>query len=209
MASSNLTSRLALAYAAYELKDEPRAGWVLHGVTRPESVAAHSWGTAYLCLLFGQDAAVDVARAVAIAVVHDLAEAKTGDFIARATDADRQVAEEDKAELERQAIQELLPEGQGALRELWQAYEDRTDDAARFVRDMNLIDMCLEALRYERGARYDPERYVPSSGGHLHLDEFFLSAEQRLDSDLAKHLYAAIKGDYDAVRARPEPLGDA
>src|SRR5690606_3462558 len=112
-------------------------------------------------------------------------------------------------ELERQAIQELLPEGQGALRELWQAYEDRTDDAARFVRDMNLIDMCLEALRYERGARYDPERYVPSSGGHLHLDEFFLSAEQRLDSDLAKHLYAAIKVDYDAVRARPGPLGDA
>ncbi len=197
MADNDVSERLRLAYAAYKLKDEPRAGWVMHGVHLPESVAAHSWGTAYLCLLFATEAGVDVGRALAIAVLHDVAEARTGDFVARLTASDRPVDAVEKARLEREAVEQLLPLDQPALRELWQAYEDRADAAARFVRDMNLIDMCLEALRYERERRYDPSVYVPSSGAHRHLDEFFLSAEWRLESDVAKQLYHAIRADYD------------
>lgn len=193
--------RLRLAYAAYKLKDEPRAGWVMHGVSLPESVAAHSWGTAYLCLLFAAGAGVDVGRAVAIALLHDVAEASTGDFVARLEARDRPVGAAEKARLEREAIDELLPADLPETRELWQAYEDRADAAARFVRDMNLIDMCLEALRYEREGRYDPSVYVPSGGGHRHLDEFFHSAAWRLESDVAKRLFRAIKSDYDEAKA--------
>src|SRR5689334_20672154 len=64
---------------AYGLKDTVRTGWVLRGVTDPESVADHAWGTALLCLLFGPAAGVDVNRCIAMAVVHDLAECLTGD----------------------------------------------------------------------------------------------------------------------------------
>lgn len=201
MAPDDVSERLRLASAAYALKDEPRGGWVMHGVQRPESVAAHSWGTAYLCLLFAADAGVDVGRALAIAVLHDVAEAKTGDFVSRASEADRHVATDDKARLELDAVRELLPPAAGGLRQLWQAYEDRADPEARFVRELNLIDMCIEALRYERGARYDPEKYIPSSGAHRHLDEFFLSAEQRLESELGLRLYRAVRAEYDALRA--------
>lgn len=205
-----LTERLGLAYAAYSLKDEPRAGWVMHGVARPETVAAHSWGTAYLCLLFASDAGVDPGRALAIAVLHDLAEATTGDFAARAAAADRPVPEAEKARLEREAIAGLLPAPYPELLDHWRAYEERADATARFVRDMNLVDMCLEALRYERGERYDASVPVPSQGGHRHLDEFFASAERRLEGDLAKRLFREIKAEYGKARsARRGPGGPA
>lgn len=199
--------RLALAYAAYRLKDEPRVGWVMHGVAGPESVAAHSWGTAYLCLLFAADAGVDLGRALAIALVHDLAEATTGDFAARAAATDRPVSEAEKARLERDAIADLLPPRQAALHELWRAYEDRADPAARFVRDMNLIDMCLQALLYEREARYDADVQVPSEGGHRHLDEFFLSAEWRLEGEVAKRLFGSVRLEYEKARAQRRTIG--
>ena len=199
--------RLALAYAAYRLKDEPRVGWVMHGVAGPESVAAHSWGTAYLCLLFAADAGVDLGRALAIALVHDLAEATTGDFAARAAATDRPVSEAEKARLERDAIADLLPPRQAALHELWRAYEDRADPAARFVRDMNLIDMCLQGLLYEREARYDADVQVPSEGGHRHLDEFFLSAEWRLEGEVAKRLFGSVRLEYEKARAQRRTIG--
>jgi putative hydrolase of HD superfamily len=192
---------LRLAYDALALKDQARTGWVQHGVSRPESVAAHAWGTAYLCLLFAEAAGVNRERAVIIAVLHDLAEATTGDFAARLEAADRQITEDEKSAIEQRAIVKLLPEGTGDLRGLWQAYELRTDAEARFVRDMNLIDMCLQAVKYESEGRYDPAVLIPSSGGHRHLDEFFLGARARLQGELAKQLFDAVHDWY--LEARP------
>jgi putative hydrolase of HD superfamily len=191
-----------LAYDALALKDQPRTGWVQHGVSRPESVAAHAWGTAYLCLLFAEAAGVDRERAVTIAVLHDLAEATTGDFAARLAAADRQVTEDEKSALEQRAILHLLPDTTNDLPELWRAYELRADAEARFVRDMNLIDMCLQALKYERDGRYDPAVLIPSSGGHRHLDEFFLGARARLQSDLARQLFDSVHDWYLEARHR-------
>lgn len=188
--------RLQSAYNALALKDEARRGWVQHGVSAPESVAAHSWGTAYLCLLFAEAAGVDRDHAVVIAVLHDLAEAETGDFAARLYSGDRETSEADKRRLEEHAMARLLPPKLAPLRDLWQEYETRANPTARFVRDMNLIDMCLQALRYELLRRYDAGVVVPSAGGHRHLDEFFLGAEAKLHAPLAKRLLAEIHARY-------------
>ena len=188
--------RLESAYDALALKDQARRGWVQHGVVAPETVAAHSWGTAYLCLLFADAAGVNRDHAVAIAVLHDLAEAETGDFAARLHGGDREVSEAEKSRLEENAITKLLPAELTPLRDLWQQYETHANPAARFVRDMNLIDMCLQALRYELLRRYDASVVVPSAGGHRHLDEFFLGAERRLQGALAKRLLAEIHDRY-------------
>jgi putative hydrolase of HD superfamily len=201
MTSAQERERLDLAYRAMALKDEPRVGWVQHGMREPESVAGHAWGTAYLCLLFAGAAGVDRDRAVAIAVVHDLAEAQTGDFAARLNPTDRQVSEAEKAARERQAIEELLPGAVADLKRLWEAYEERSSPEALFVRDMNILDMCLQGVRYERERRYDPTVLVPSQGGHRHLDEFFEGAATRLSGALARRLYAVVKGWYREARA--------
>lgn len=188
--------RLESAYDALALKDEPRRGWVQHGVAAPETVAAHSWGTAFLCLLFADAAGVDRDHAVAIAVLHDLAEAETGDIAARLHHADREVSESAKRRLEERAMTRLLPGGLAELHAMWKEYETRANPAARFVREMNLIDMCLQALRYERLRRYDANVVVASAGGHRHLDEFFLGARAKLETPLAKRLMDEIHTRY-------------
>src|SRR5690606_8635035 len=174
--------RLALAEAAFRLKDEPRGGWVLRGVRDPESVADHSWGTALLCALYAEEAGVDTGGAVKMALVHDLAEAETGDIVAQADPADRSVGEERKAALEAAAVHTLLRDDFTELRAAWQAYEDRASAIALFVRDMNLIDMCMQAVIYHEEHRYDRAVAIPSRGGFTHLDEFFASAAPRLST---------------------------
>ncbi len=191
---------LSFAYQAAALKDVARAGWVLRGVQDPESVADHTFGTALLCLLYAPEAGVDPDRAVAIALAHDVAEAVTGDFVARAAATDRDVDETVKSSAERAAIEALVPPAAGAVKALWSEYEVRSTPEALFVRDMNLLDMCLQALRYEAERRYDPSRHVPSAGGHTHLDEFFASALPRLTTSVGRRLCEAVWDRYRFVR---------
>lgn len=181
----------------FRLKDEPRVGWRLRSVAAPESVADHSWGTALLCMMFAREAGVDEHEALRIALVHDLAEAETGDIAARENPADRDVSIDEKAELELAAMNSLLHGVDHGLREAWERYENRSTPAAVFVRDMNLIEMCLQALFYER-----ERRYATTPGDEGVLDEFFRSAEARLTTDLARNLFAAVAEAYrDAQQA--------
>lgn len=195
------TARIEAALAALALKDQVRTGWRQHGVTAPESVAAHSWGTAYLCMLFAEDAGVDLGKTLQIAVLHDLAEAITGDVAARLDPNDRQLSETEKSELEKSAIQRLLAGDLGRFADLWLEYEHRSTPEAVFVREMNLLDMCLQGLKYEQERRYDPGVLIASSGGHRHLDEFFLGARARISSPLATRLFDHVHALYLEARA--------
>lgn len=194
---------------AYRLKDEPRAGWLLRGVADPESVADHTWGTALLCFLFAEEAGVRAGEAIEIALLHDLAEAEIGDVPSLADEAARTMPEAEKARLEAKAmahLEAIWPAAATArVRERWQAYEDRGSAAALFVRDMNLIDMCLQALIYERDGRYDPEADLPAFTNHPHLDEFFASAEARLGTRFGRSLFAEVAEAYREIRRRSSP----
>jgi len=183
----------------YRLKDIERAGWLLRGIERPESVADHSWGTALLCLLYAGREGVDAGRAVSIAVVHDTAEAITGDSPARVGASGEVVHPAGKAKREAAAVEELFPQG-GAetrgIRELWWEYEHAETPEARFVRDMNLIDMCLQALIYEREERYDPGKGAENFPGFEKLDEFFATSEKRLSTATGKELFRGLHERY-------------
>lgn len=179
---------LDLAYRSLALKDVPRTGWVLRGVTNPESVADHSWGTALLCLLFAPSAGVDRDRAVSMAVVHDLAEVETGDIAALVDESDRTVSPAEKSRLEHAAIESLIPTAADSLRALWDDYEQRSSDLASFVRDMNLLDMCMQALFYEEAGRGKD------------LEEFFESARRNVSTPLGTRLFSMVEARYRAAR---------
>ncbi|MDB9252852.1 HD domain-containing protein [Halorubrum ezzemoulense] len=207
---------------AYALKDERRTGWQLRGVDDPESVAAHSWGVAYLVLTLGDRfredlPGVDRDRALRLAVVHDVAEAETGDVATRAADVATRAADvtadddatgdavdrEAKVAAEREAMRDLagpLPE---RVRDAWEAYEARNSPEAVLVKECDLLDTCLQALRYERGDRYDPERGDPDAFREYDdLDEFFATSEPRLRTDAGVELFASIRERYRAARDR-------
>lgn len=193
---------LSALTTALALKDETRTGWALRGVCDPESVAAHTWGVALLCLLYGDEAGVDVGRALGLAVVHDLAEAETGDVAVRAEAGAQRVPDEEKVARERATIRDLADDlGDASLVDLWAEYEARETPEARFVKDMDLVDMCLQAVVYEREGRYDPGADNEHFEEYEHLDEFFATAEPRLRTDVGRALFAAAREAYEDAKA--------
>ena len=194
---------LAFLEEAWRLKDQVRAGWLLRGVPEPESVADHSWGTALLVSLFGEGEGVDRTRALEIALLHDVAEARTGDIPTRVRPEDRQVTPEEKRRREYAAMDAILaPLGRADwVMERFSEYEERRTPEARFVADMNLIDMVLQALCYRRAGRYDKasDALDPAKGEFPGLSEFFATAEPRLSTDTGRRLFGTIRDAYEEL----------
>lgn len=167
---------------ALALKALPRTGWVRRGVPSAESVAGHSWGVAWLVLAL-LPPELDRDRALTYAVLHDLAEVRVGDL----TPHDG-VAARDKAARERQAMEGLTAgwtRGR-ALRDTWQAYEGQEDAEARFVRQLDRLDMALQAVAYHRA-------------GHTGMAEFVESAAAVIEHPTLQPLLEACR---DALSSR-------
>lgn len=144
---------------AWGLKALPRSGWGLRGIDGAESVAAHSWGVATLVLVFLPED-LDTARALTYATLHDLAEVRVGDI----TPADG-VSRADKHALEREAMVDIcarLPRGDHLLR-AWDVYEAQADPEAMFVRQLDRLDMALQAVVYGRDTGIDTTEFLDSA----------------------------------------------
>jgi putative hydrolase of HD superfamily len=152
------------------LKALPRAGWLRAGVTTPESVAGHSWGVAWLVLALCPPS-LDRGRALAIAVVHDLAEAQVGDITPHdGIAAEVKHAREEEAML---SLLDALP-GKDELLSLWREYESGTTEEGRFVKLCDKLDMGLQALCYRQQG--------------CDAAEILASARAALDGELGKLL---------------------
>jgi len=152
----------AVLTEALRLKELSRAGWVRAGVPAPESVADHSWGVAWLTLALCPPG-LDRGRVLAMAVLHDVAEVRTGDL----TPADGVPAAE-KARREEEALADLL--GRPDLVQLWREFEARATPEARFVRACDKLDMALQARRYEARHGLDLAEFVEAALGEIEGD---------------------------------------
>ena len=191
---------------AYALKDERRTGWQLRGVDAPESVAAHAWGVAYLVLALGDRFRTDLPgldrdRALRLAVVHDVAEAETGDVATRADSTAAAPDPDAKEAAERAAMADLAGPLPDRLRDAWETYEARDSPEAVFVKECDLLDVCLQAVLYERGDRYDPADGDPDAFREYDdLDEFFATTEPRLRTATGRELFDRLRERYRAAR---------
>lgn len=190
---------------ALQLKDERRTGWQLRGVDDPESVAAHSWGIAYLCLALGDKFRADLPdldtdRALRLAVVHDVAEAETGDVAMREDSTVSTPSPVEKEAAERDAMADLAGPLPDHVREAWEEYEARESPEAILVKELDLVELCLQALFYERRDRYDPGEGDPDAFQEYDdLDEFFATAEARIRTPTGKALVSRIRERYEAA----------
>jgi putative hydrolase of HD superfamily len=163
----NTQSLLRFYGRAGELKSLSRAGWLRCGVPRDacESVADHSFGVALLALMI-PDPAVDREHCVALALVHDLAESIVGDI----TPHDGVEAAVKHAR-ERDAIGELarlLDDEE--LVTLWEEFEAGETPEARLARDLDVIEMALQAKSYERRGLLSSEHavsFLDSASGRI------------------------------------------
>ncbi|HWQ13475.1 MAG TPA: HD domain-containing protein [Roseiflexaceae bacterium] len=132
------------------LKLLPRTGWLQRGVAPAESVAEHTFGVALLALaLAGAAPGVDRGRLLALALVHDLAEALLGDWPASARPY---LGADAKLQAERGALSALLaglPQREEYLA-LWEEYAAASSREARLVKALDRLEMLAQALAYER-----------------------------------------------------------
>lgn len=172
---------LRFFHLAGRLKDTPRAGWALRGIASPESVAEHSHRVAMLALVLAPRAEepLDVSRCVALALVHDLAEALVGDITPYdGVDADEKRRREEEA---MRHLSELA--GDAGLLALWQEYDAAGSAEARFVKELDKLETVLQAAEYEQGGG-------AAAGA---LDEFWENAAARLTSPATRALLDALR----------------
>lgn len=138
------------------LKDTPRKGWRLRKVAAPESVADHSFGVALLVLMLCPPE-LDKQKCLEFALVHDLAEAVTGDYVPE--DA---LSPQRKYEMETAAIAKIADQADcPRLKELFLAYERRDTPEAVFVKKMDKLEAVLQARYYDlhhRSGYFDQPR---------------------------------------------------
>ena len=163
------------------LKGIPRTGWLRRGVEPGdcESVADHSLGVAALAMLImdAHRTDLDAQKVLRMALLHDVGEARVGDL----TPADG-VTTEEKHRREASAVEEILGELPGGVHHLalWGEYERGESPEARFVRQVDKLEMALQAAAYERQ-------------GSEGLDEFFESARQAIDDPVLAELLDSIR----------------
>lgn len=177
---------------AIELKDVPRKGWILRGVREPEDVGSHSWGVALLTMMYSRETGLNESKVLKMAVIHDLAEAQTGD---RAMgEVYQEITNEQRIDEEQVAWENYERMADVSdFRELWEELESKSSPEAKFVADMDLLDMCLTALKYERQDRYDPSN---GREEHDNLDGFFETADNNIQTDIGRDLYSDILNQY-------------
>jgi putative hydrolase of HD superfamily len=171
---------LSSYYRVMRLKRLFRQGWLKRGIPQHlcETVAEHSFGVALLCILAPAPEDVDRSKALLMAVVHELGETYAGDI----TPVDG-VSPEEKSALEREALLRAL-EGHpecASLLSVWEEFEDGSSPEARFVRQLDRLEMGFQAALYQ-------------AEGSTRMEEFFASAHRSVvDPTLVRLLDRAIE----------------
>ncbi|MBI4614114.1 MAG: alpha/beta fold hydrolase [Planctomycetes bacterium] len=165
-----------------DLKRLQRSGWVRAGVPQPESVADHSYRLALLALALAPRFGIDAGRAASIALVHDLAESRTGDLYVHPDRSDAAARRDAKRKEEARILADLLGRAPGTDEWTgWLAeYQTGSSAEGRFVRALDKLEMALSALDYERTYGID-------------LEEFWESAREGLEPGPITDLLAEIR----------------
>ncbi|WP_297073196.1 HD family hydrolase [Thermococcus sp.] len=164
------------------LKRLPRTGWLLRGVSNPESIADHSYRVALITLFLADElkekgVEIDVEKAIKIALLHDVGEA-------RITDVPKTAQYYlNKGKAEKKAVMELLlssPKPREYFK-LWREYEEESSLEGRLVKFADRLEMLIQAYEYEKT-------------GFRNLEEFWGTLEELRKSEFYVHFKGLVDG---------------
>ena len=179
------------------LKRLDRTGWTLRGLAPgAESVASHSYGVAVASMLLADEVrargvAVDTERLLQIALLHDWAEARTGDL---PRDAVHYYGAEVRRAAEHRAFHDITSSlgGRDRYQALYQEYEERVSTEAKLVKAADVIDLLLQALAFERaGVRGLDEFWEGAAAIDFRLD----GAAGEIVNEILQNLVRARRGE--------------
>jgi putative hydrolases of HD superfamily len=157
------------------LKTTKRTGWVMREVPDPESVADHSWRITLMAMVAAFSDEVNTDKCIKMALVHDLAEAAVGDITPHCG-----VSDTDKHQMELNAITKMTSMlgasmGSEDILSLWKEYEEGSSEEAKLVKDMDKLEMILQAQEYEADEKNGKS-----------LDQFFTSTRGKWKTSIGK-----------------------
>lgn len=172
---------IELYFDLCHLKQIYRQGWLQRGIPplRCESVADHSFGVAMLVMFLADHYApeLDMAKLLRLSLLHDVGEIDAGDVTPADGVTSAQKVQREQASVRR--VLRRLPDRERYIA-LWQEYEAGASPEARFVRQVEKLEMALQASVYE----------------HQHLAElgaFFASTRTALQDEQLRDLLAALE----------------
>lgn len=166
-----------LLFYSEKLKHLPRTGWLRHGIPASETVASHSWQMALMAMYLSSRhiKGYDFDKVIKLCLCHDLAECEIGD-ITPVDAAYTAKAGKEQAAMDKIAQQADFP----ALSALFAEYEAGETPEACLARDLDKLDMYIQALDYEQKF---PDK---------DLEEFRSSAAKKIKTELGKKLLAEL-----------------
>lgn len=161
-----------------QLKEISRAGWVKVGIKSPESVADHTFRTAFLCMIFSSLEGLDELKMLQMALLHDLPEVIIGDL----TPSEKNKANKNDEENAMKRLLSFLPkEIRDRYLEIWHEYTTGETTEAKVVRQLEKLEMVLQAREYEE-TDVAKESYKT----------FIESGEKSISSPAVKALFSCI-----------------
>jgi len=156
----NLSSKshflIEFAFEYSHLKNLYRQGWLKENIPehKCESVADHSFGVAILSMILCEEyfPELDISKVMKLALIHEVGEILAGDI----TPHDK-ITKEKKYEMEREAIVKIF-EGFPTPKKylsLWEEFEENKTSEAKFVKQIDKLEMVLQASVYERETKKD------------------------------------------------------
>lgn len=174
---------IRLYFQVNHLKQLYRQGWLKEGREIPEhqceSVADHIFGMALLAMFICDQhfPELDKNKVVTMTLLHELGEIKDGDKYI--TDPSKK---RERSDAERAAIVELLadfPSGSLYL-EIWDEFERGDTREARLARELDKLEMAMQAAIYSRQHNKD-------------LSEFFLSSDTHIKSEALREIFVSLQ----------------
>jgi 5'-deoxynucleotidase YfbR-like HD superfamily hydrolase len=143
------------------LKTLFRQGWLQRGIKEEqcESTADHSFGMTILAMLLCPPE-LDKLKVLEISLLHEAGESIVGDL----TPADN-VSEEEKSRMELEAVKKIfskIPDG-NRLISIWEEFEFETSAEGKFVRQLDKLEMGLQAEIYTKAGINDAEALLRSA----------------------------------------------
>jgi putative hydrolases of HD superfamily len=143
--------RLQFLRKVLTLKDVKRTGWTYKDIPLPESVADHMFGVAMLAFTVPLPENVNRDKLVKMALVHDIGECIIGDQVWETGKHSNDQKHLKKNIDEKKAIKDLFSElDNHEAEELAIEYVDLTTPEAKFLKELDKLEMVLQALVYEQ-----------------------------------------------------------
>ena len=180
--SSSVKETRKFFKSAGELKKIKRSGWLRLGIKNAESDADHSYRTALIALIFGKRKKLNEKKLLKMALIHDLSEAITGDYITEG--AAKEIERNDQHEVEEKALKQILsglPE-RTELMKIWMEYENQKTPEAKILKEIDKLEMLFQALEYEKEG-YSKEM----------LDDFWEYSEKYFKTKEIKEIFVELK----------------